>query len=55
VLKRHDDIREVKQMEKKRFLTALGALLVAFGAVKLVLALCQRRREKMDGAGEPEA
>jgi len=33
----------------KEFLTALGVLLIAFGVVKLVLALCQRRKEKIDG------
>ncbi len=33
----------------KEFLTALGVLLIAFGAVKLVLALCWRRKEKTDG------
>jgi len=33
----------------KEFLTALGVLLIAFGAVKLVLALRQRRKEKMNG------
>jgi len=33
----------------KEFLTALGVLLIAFGTVKLVLALCQRRKEETDG------
>lgn len=31
----------------KQFLTALGLLLIAFGVVKLVIALIQRR--KIDG------
>lgn len=30
----------------KEFLAALGALLIVFGLVKLVLALRQRRRER---------
>ena len=33
----------------KEFLTALGVLLIAFGAVKLVLAAVQRRKEQNDG------
>lgn len=33
----------------KEFLSALGLLLIAFGAVKLVLAILQRRREQNNG------
>lgn len=33
----------------KEFLTALGMLMIVFGAVKLVLALVQRRKERNDG------
>lgn len=33
----------------KEFLTALGLLLVTFGAVKLILATVQRRKEKDHG------
>lgn len=33
----------------KEFLSALGLLLIAFGAVKLVLAILQRRRERNNG------
>lgn len=30
----------------KEFLMALGALLIAFGLVKLIMALVQRRKER---------
>lgn len=33
----------------KEFLSALGLLLIAFGAAKLVLAILQRRRERNNG------
>lgn len=33
----------------KEFLRALGALLIAFGTVKLLLALLLRRKERMNG------
>lgn len=33
----------------KEFLSALGLMLIAFGAVKLVLAILQRRRERNNG------
>lgn len=33
----------------KEFLSALGLLLIAFGAVKFVLAIVQRRRERDNG------
>lgn len=33
----------------KEFLTALGALLIAFGVVKLVIAVIQRRKENAHG------
>lgn len=33
----------------KEFLAALGLLLIAFGAVKLILAMVQRRKEQNDG------
>lgn len=33
----------------KEFLTALGVLMIAFGAVKLVLALVQKRKEDEHG------
>lgn len=33
----------------KEFLTALGFMLIAFGAVKLLAALMQKRREDSDG------
>ena len=36
----------VKEVTMKEFLTALGYLLIAFGLVKLVLALVQRQRSK---------
>lgn len=33
----------------KEFLTALGLMMIAFGAAKLVLAIVQRRKERNDG------
>ena len=33
----------------KNFLFALGALLIAFGVVKFILALIQRRKERRNG------
>lgn len=36
----------------KEFFVTLGFLLIAFGAVKLVIALIQRHRRGQDGKGE---